>query len=298
MDRKQATLLIGAVLFFVVSLTVAALVGQQRAQSGAAGTAKRFVAKSGTTRENARFLRSKRAPTENRPSGNGSGKQDRPGEWGEPDYDIASVTTEDPAELDATPEEAAVRSVMDQLESGAGLELVLAALRAADPNIDECVALTRLGEAYGQFEPPKTEQAQQAFDQALAAATDPEQRAMILAAAAEQYLDAGAIDAARIRIESGLVGLETVTPAQLRLSVLLARSHEDREEMEQAKQLYAAAVDGALLLPPDTATAPAVTDMLRLASARLAWIYHQEGRHEDAEALAKRVRPVLETATE
>ncbi len=298
MDKKQAILVISILLILVGVMTTAALMGQQKVRSGLGGTAKRFTAKAGTTRENARFLRGKRAPTARSSRNAPSGKQKRPGEWGEPDYDITSVTTGDPAELEATPEATAVRSVMEQLESGSNLESVLNALRETPGDLDECAALTRLGEVYGQFEPPKTEQAQKAFDRALAVAGNSEERALILAAAAEQYLDAGDIDAARLRIDMGLAGLEGVTPAQLRLNVLLARSHEEQGEVARAKELYAASVNDALLLASGDTASPEVTDMLRLAGTRLAWIYHREGRNGEAEALAKRVRPVLEAAAD
>jgi len=300
-DRQQAGLVVGVLLMLALVMAGAAFYGQQGARSGATGSAKRFTAKAGTTRENARFLRSKRAPTEEA-GRDGSGDQERPGEWGDPDYDITSVTTGDPEGLEATPEEAAIRSVKAQIESGAALDQVLAALREQAGDLDEAEALRRLGEAYGQAEPPRTALAQEAFERALSVAVDNEQRAAILAAAAEQYLDAGDGDAARLRIEMGLAGLPgvpdvsgeaAVSPARLRLKVLLARSHEEAGAVAEAQDLYAQSIEEALSLPPETAATPSVADMLRLASTRLSWILHRQGQHEAASELGKRVRPTL-----
>lgn len=291
MERKQATLIAAVVVLLVAVLAGAAFLGQQRAKGGGfTAPAKRFTAKPGTTRENARFLRSKRKPTQEQTTGGGKqGK--RPGEWKEQEYSITSITTKSAEEAGAQEVEGKIRSIMAQADVDVSLQdLEQAAAESADP-AEKAQLLAAKGKLLGMQTPPRTEEAQAAFDRAAALAPTPSVLAMVQAMAAEQLLDTGDIEGARVRLDLGFAAREANTPASLRLHLLLARCHEAAGETGSAREAYENLVKEGIRMA--AAAGAADTDLIRLASMRLARYFHAEGAHDKARALAERVRPYL-----
>ena len=84
-DKKQLLIIAFVGLGVFSCIIAAAYFGQKKAGSPTQGAStKRFTAKAGTTRKNARALTSKRAPTEESSSQSAGGTQEPLSSWREP----------------------------------------------------------------------------------------------------------------------------------------------------------------------------------------------------------------------
>jgi tetratricopeptide (TPR) repeat protein len=287
-DKKQATIIAVVGLGVFALMIAAAYFGQKSSGSSTQGGAtKRFTAKAGTTRENARVLTSKRAPTEE--SGNsGSGDDSKPlDSWrdpktGKPVSEAPKSEAEQLAE-DATeglPTEDGIRQLEDALifprdqEGSTRLKVALAKLyaRLDDVGVDKALAT---------------------YDEALANAPTPALRDYVAQESAKMLMQRDEPELAQERLTAALAEAAPPSLPRLQLGLLLGKLQEKKGANTEAESIYKRTLEEGLSLLG--AQDERVRGVVRLTGMRLSALYRSSDRAVEAEQVAERVKVFLGT---
>jgi len=279
-SRRQQTLILAAVLLFMaVSLALAYFIGTNRSPGAAAAPlvpVKKFRAKPGTERENARALLSS-VPSVN------------------------EETTDDPLEVwgsldqsDSSPEnKSLILDIRDGVSPDDAIDTIerrLAALPLAGNDTERAELEAAMATWMLAQDPPDEEGAQRAFARAEELATTPDARVsvdrlrlrallaqedfegILASTAPERYIDAP-LSAARLEIElaRGIAFGRLANPAE-------------------AEQVFTVAIDAAM---DSHRVSPEIESIVRLLALHLGRLYREDGRDTNAIGLSRRLRAWL-----
>ncbi len=280
MGEKRQTYLVFVMLFAFAFTIGGAYWYGEREQSAAAASApvKKFRAKAGTERKNARALLSSApsAPEET---------TKKPIEvWGsldreEPARKEERETERDLVELDDP--QAAISYIFERLENAKdeGSPSASAYLYAA------------LAAQYVQLEPPDAARAEETYKYALALVSDSSTHIYVVYLYADALLEAG--DFERLSEVTELDGYEFYSPSAtlLELGVFRGIAFEKLGRTDEALNAYEQVVDVAIA--SDGELSEKASNIFRQASLRLARIYRAQGMTGEAKAVVRRVQALL-----
>ncbi|HNR31161.1 MAG TPA: hypothetical protein PKI11_09745 [Candidatus Hydrogenedentes bacterium] len=277
-------------LIVVIALTLGAIgvtwwLAQSTGQQGGLAATQRFTARPGTTREKAVALTSSK-----RPSGVDEFTTDPASLGKNAPPRVRSLSQEDGPEETATVERL-VREALEEARPRDGIRKLEELLQEA--LYPDAAWRLHLGLAalYGRLEPPETDAAARAFAAARAAARATETQWQIGMEEAAALARAGRSDTARACLESALDQMPprdaSLAPGALHLIVRMGDMLAESGHAGAAERAYEQAVDRALIARDGAAED--LADALRLAATRLTLALRAAGRHEDADALGRRV---------
>jgi len=296
MDNKPYMAVVGVVVVFVLALGGAALFsggGGGASSSGSREPVKKFRAKAGTQRENARAIISSTPdlPSENQSGGASSSTPQKPIEvWGRldsPDEGETSRATPERARP-RTASEATAQSALENPSTEEAVRDLVEALEALKDARGASELYSALGTVYARQGRLKTGEAGEAFAQAVASAETEEQRVGVYYAEAKalmQYGEAGdALETMR------KLDVKALPEGRMRveLRVMEGMALENTGETEQAMKAYEEVLDDAL--DGENQADGEIVNVCRQAALRLSRIYRKLGRESDAKQVALRVR--------
>lgn len=280
MDRRQILVVAAIILLLIVALVIAAQVGQPNPIMTPQGT---FRARSGTMRDKAQMLLSKKTP--------GGASTDLPATGNGDEVSTVATLSETPSKAPLRPLSPAERVAKDALNSltpQQGINEILTYLEGLQDLARAGELYAALGTLLTRTDPPDMTQAQEAFTRAGALAETPGERYGYAVRQVRVLLNADAPDAALKRAEEVLAADETVTPERLELLILDGKLRQDSGDAQAAEAAYRRVTD----MSADALKvlgAPGV-DVYRQACLRLARLYRDTQRAEDAEAIAVAMR--------
>lgn len=290
-DKKQAIILV-LVGFGIFSLfIVVAYIGQRNAESPTqAASGRRFTAKPGTTRENARALTSSRAPTESssKPSSGTSGTQGTVSSWRDPKE--AESVKESASEAEKLAEEA-----MEGLPTDEGIRKLEEALGLPQKREEATRLQVALAKLYSRIENIGVNKALAKYDEALANAPTQELRDYVVQESAQMLIQREEPDLAQARLSAALENPVPPSLPRLRLGVLLGKLHEKDGALEKAESVYKHTLEEGLALLKERDAR--VLGVVRFAGMRLSALYRSTDRDAEADAVAERVKVFLESAS-
>jgi tetratricopeptide (TPR) repeat protein len=277
MDRKQKFILIGMIMFVLSAMGVALYFsGADSGLREKLHTPKRFTAKPGTDRENAVALSSSKRPAQ-APTG-------PPSNSGEPPIPVKSLS---PPEEKLTPEEELIREALNGLDTQAGIEKIDAQLALPQSPEDAAQLHSARAQLALEMRPPDYVAAEAHFARALELAATGGLRYAILAREAEMWLMRDEPGAASEKLGAALEVPAALSVERMRLRALLAQALEKVGRVEAAEEEFGRLLAEALSYSDEST--PEIDDLMRLAGLRLARIYRDAEREDDAAALESRI---------
>lgn len=278
-DKQQTYLLVG--LFVVFSATIGAAYwysGVEQSAKASSAPVKKFRAKPGTERENARALLNSApsAPEETTA---------RPIKvWGSLERDDGPKKKELKV----------VEAVLDLDDAEAGIEQLRNLLEGRDEELSASslsYVHAALASLYLQTEPPDTARGEEAYERALEEAADVAAYISVVHTYADGLLEVGRF--ARLAEVTELDGFEVypLSAALLEIGVFRGVALEQLGRPEDAQSAYEQVISVAI--GSDGDMSKGASNVFRQASLRLARIYRVQGRSGEAKAVARRVRALL-----
>lgn len=296
-EDKPYMVVVGVVGIFLLALAGAALlsggVGGSSSSSTSTTPVKKFRAKPGTQRENARAIISDAPsiPSDNQSPGDSSTTPQKPIEvWGRFDSpDEEAIPRMASEELTPrTPSEDAAWSALEHPSTEEAIESLTGQLEVLDDSQAASDLYSALGTLYarqGRFE---TGEVEAAFAQALKAAVSDAQRIGVEYEEAKALMQHG--EAARALETIRKLEGKDLPDARMRaeLSVMEGMALEKSGDVEGAIASYESLLDEGL--GADGEKDRGILGIYRQAALRLTRIYRKLGREEDAEKVARSVR--------
>jgi len=285
MQDKRQKYLLGLLLFvFMLSIVGAYLYGERDTSAKASSVSsskpvKKFRAKEGTERKGARALVSSRpsAPEE---------KTTRPIDiWGSLERDEPEVREK----------QVIVKNAIDLGDPVAAIERLK---RSLDPGglklspMDLAYTNAALASLYVLSAPPDRALAEEAYAKALEAAEDGASHVLVVNVYAEGLLQSGDFERLVEVTELGSFDVYPLSAELLEIGVLRGIALEQLERPEEAQEAYAQSVDAAI--GSGGRLSEKAANVFRQASLRLARLFRAEGMSGEANAVARRLRALLE----
>lgn len=278
--KRQTYLLVGLIIAFAVTLGVAYWYsGQERSATASSAPVKKFRAKPGTERKNARALLSS-VPSVSEET------TTRPIEvWGSLERDDGPGKRE----LEA------VEAVLDLDDPEEGIEQLQNLLEGRDQELRASTlsyVYAALASLYVQINPPDPARAEEAYERALAEAADVAAYISVVHIYADGLLKAGRY--ARLAEVTELDGFEVypLSAALLETGVYRGVALDQLGRPEDAQRAYEQVI--AVAIGSDRDMSERASNVFRQASLRLARIYRLQGRSSEAKAVARRVQARLD----
>ncbi len=282
MEKRQLFILAGIVLAFVIAVSWAARFSQGGKRSQSSST---FFARSGTMRERARMLVSKKkAPPKRKGEVNGRITN---GDT------ISSIRRISPQSDEPRPseDEQAAQEALNALTPEEGIEKVLASLATLETTAETAELYSALGRLYAQTDPPDIANAQAAFATASNLVRSSEAKHRIACLEAKMLVTQDQPRAALTRIRDTLEFDKTITVARLQLMIMLGKLKHDAGDVEAAEAAYRAIVGQSLDIFEDLG--PDSVDVYRQACLNLARLYRKTGHDKKADSLVKTMKQRL-----
>ena len=279
--KDNPIVLIGGITLALILMMVGAyFVGQSETTDRAEASkepSKSFRAKAGAEKENAKALTSSRKSTAEE---KGKGEQKI---WG-------SLERADKKKV-LTRTEKAVQEVMESETPEEGIRELLKRLNAMEGDKQKSMLYSTLAALYRALDPPMLDEAEKALDLAWESAGTIEEKAEAV------YFQA-AHDMSQGDYEGLLKGVSRIdgqdlppTSHSLELGVMMGVAYEQLGNIEDAKASYISILEVAREI--GLSEYRDVANMYRQAGMNLAMIMRQEGREQDAQVLARRVKDDL-----
>ncbi len=282
---KQWLVVLGIIGAFISVMTLVAYLTGGGAQIA---TEQRFKAKPGTTRDNAVALSSrKRKRTQNKKST----EESQAARKGKP-VRVRSLS-ETPEEAPLTEHQRDIREAMNSLSPEDGLDKLQGMLDGRRGAEEESEIYAAMAALYQQLDPPRSTNAREAFERAMASARSTALRRDIALREASFLIGQGETAAAQQRITGILEEGGAPTPVQVKLEVLSGQLDEQAERKTEAEKAYRSAIEHTLEMAKDAPLDDEGTDALRLACLRLSQLYQATGREKEAADIAARLKQYL-----
>lgn len=278
MNEHPGLVLLGMLVFIVGMFGIAFYLSGQDGVESRGGVSskpvKKFRAKEGTERENARALISSQPSVKEETS-----KKDID-VWGSLDHSDSSSTST----------ESTVRGALAEGRTEDGIRSLLDRLEESEAGDDQSLVYTGLAVLYGMMDPPMTEALEQALALAWEHAVTPLELLEVAYAQATYDLSRGADE----DVLATIGRLEDVPPSAhgFELGVMAGIAYERLGRADEARAAYEGVVAEAEAL--GLADHPSVVGVYRQASLNLAVVLRRQGEESDARALARRVQRNLE----
>ncbi|MBP8128777.1 MAG: hypothetical protein KA184_04290 [Candidatus Hydrogenedentes bacterium] len=283
-DRRQVAILVVVVLVTLVAIGVTWWASKSSGKSGGLSASQRFTARPGTSRPNAVALTSDKRPggvDDVELGGAPTGGEDAP--------DIRSLSRQDGPDARASAERL-VREALEEADAEDGIQMLEDALRRG-LCLEEAWRLhLALALLYGRLSPPGGERALQAYAAARAAAATAEARQRIALEEAQAFVAMGKREDAWACVETAIAQGPAGEPFSPEAAVLLVRMGDLLQETGNssgAERAYQQALDRGLA---QRGAAETLVEPLRLAATRLTLLLRGAGRHEEADALGRRLQ--------
>jgi tetratricopeptide (TPR) repeat protein len=276
MSKHPMVIIISVVMGFVVMCGLAFWLGQQqekRSSSGVSIPVKRFRAKEGTERKNARAL------TSSIPSPETDRSREPVEVWGSLDKpdDATSPSRED----------ASVRSALEASSPAAGIQELLERLAFADEEDVTSIERAALAYLYTRLDPPDTERAEALFAQAWNTGNTRESQVEVI-----YFVSKAALEQGQYReVFSALQRLGTEQlPASgyaLELGIMAGIAYEGLGDTDAARTAYTHTMEQAKGIGLDANHQ--VRNAYRMAGLRLGMLHRSAGETRQAATLGKTV---------
>ena len=277
---NPAVVIVGLVLILIVLLAGASFVGQREEVGRAEANrqpAKKFRAKSGTERKNARALTSSQRSA---PEEKGEGKQRV---WG-------SLESMDKKKV-LTRTEQSVKKELDSDTPEEGIRTLLKRLNDMDGNQQTSTVYSALASMYRELDPPMLDEAEKALALAWEHAQTIEEKTEAVYVRVVHDLSQGDFEG-MLEAIGRLEGEELPVSGQsLELGVMMGVAYEQLGFTEDAKTSYRNIMEQAKGLGLNEHED--IADMYRRAGLNLSLILRGEGNEQEAQLLSRRVRSDL-----
>lgn len=279
-DKRQLYLLTLLLFVFGLSILGAYFYGE-RDQTATASSApmKKFRAKEGTERKGARALVSSRPSvpeeTTSRPIDIwGSFERDDAGVREKREFVEDAIRRDDP--------EAAIEKLLEGLEQGADEQ----------SGMDAAYTYAALASLYLLIDPPDPALAEEVYAQALKAARDAPSHVLVVNVFAGALLHTDRFERLVEVTELGSYESYPFSARLLEIGVLRGLALEKLDRPEAASASYQQAIDAAI--GSGSGLGEEAANVFRQASLRLARLYRAQGKPSEANAVARRVRALLD----
>ncbi len=288
--QQHPMIMVGLIiLFFAAVVALAAYFGSTSQPNTPIDTSTTFFAKPGKMRPNVQILTSKKKTV---PKVKKKGDERRKGAS---DYDkisSAASMSRDPAD-NLTEEERTLREALNTFEPREEIEKVKQALAATEAASEAHEMYTALGILYGRLDPPRIDEAKEAFDRAKALADSNATLHEIARREAAVLVSLGHAQQALACVNRALSyqyeGDTTV--AWLELNVIKGKLEESIGNMDRAENAYLTVIER-IFDVTDTAE-PGVEGVYRQACLRLTRLYNNTGREKEAKRVKRKMKHTL-----
>ena len=257
-----------------------------------ATTDKKFRAKAGTERKGVRALVSKTASST--PSEQMHGTRDTPLEgWEAPKSWERLKHAQDGEAANETTYGDVTAEALNTLSPAEGIAHVQAQLMTVQDPGTTAALYAALGRLYAFRDPPDLDAALAAFDRAVELAPSAEARHSIVRDRILAMHDAGRPEEILALVEGAVRPDDEASLATLQLDLLRAAALEKLDRADDAAAVYQTIMDRTLEMRDDNPLQ--AEDIYRQGAMRLARLYRETGRTEEADAIARDVRHLEET---